>query len=155
MTPKNTRAVPQRKILSRIDPRRSQSERGVCAILLGDDPSELERGLQDKFAHANLIGGDAILAVAIPCHLVVKTTVHCRLSMGCRSQKRAIEEGETHMNSRIKEHPLSPLQKRLRNKWNRSIGKRVLQDLHSYSSSMIEHLTSPTDCDVSATVPDR
>jgi AraC family transcriptional regulator of adaptative response/methylated-DNA-[protein]-cysteine methyltransferase len=36
----------------------AQSERGVCAILLGDDPDELVRDLQDRFPRANLIGGD-------------------------------------------------------------------------------------------------
>ena len=36
----------------------AQSERGVCAILLGDDPDELARDLQDRFPRANLIGGD-------------------------------------------------------------------------------------------------
>jgi AraC family transcriptional regulator of adaptative response/methylated-DNA-[protein]-cysteine methyltransferase len=35
------------------------SERGVCAILLGDDPDQLARALQDRFPRANLIGGDA------------------------------------------------------------------------------------------------
>jgi AraC family transcriptional regulator, regulatory protein of adaptative response / methylated-DNA-[protein]-cysteine methyltransferase len=35
------------------------SERGVCAILIGDDPDELARDLQDRFPRANLIGGDA------------------------------------------------------------------------------------------------
>lgn len=37
----------------------AQSERGVCAILLGDDPDSLARDLQDKFPRARLIGGDA------------------------------------------------------------------------------------------------
>ncbi|MEP6887016.1 MAG: bifunctional DNA-binding transcriptional regulator/O6-methylguanine-DNA methyltransferase Ada [Nitrospirales bacterium] len=36
-----------------------KSERGVCAILLGDDPDELTHDLQDRFPCANLIGGDA------------------------------------------------------------------------------------------------
>ena len=36
----------------------AKSERGVCAILLGDDADELARELQDKFPSANLIGGD-------------------------------------------------------------------------------------------------
>ncbi len=36
----------------------AQSERGVCAILMGDDPDELARDLQDQFPRANLIGGD-------------------------------------------------------------------------------------------------
>src|SRR5262245_43699678 len=35
------------------------SERGVCAILLGDDPDVLARDLQDQFPQAHLIGGDA------------------------------------------------------------------------------------------------
>jgi AraC family transcriptional regulator of adaptative response/methylated-DNA-[protein]-cysteine methyltransferase len=34
------------------------SERGVCAISLGDDPEALVRELQDQFAQAELIGGD-------------------------------------------------------------------------------------------------
>ena len=35
------------------------TEKGVCAIELGDDPEALVRGLQDRFAHADLVGGDA------------------------------------------------------------------------------------------------
>lgn len=35
------------------------SERGVCAIFLGDDPDALVRDLQDRFPRAELIGGDA------------------------------------------------------------------------------------------------
>jgi AraC family transcriptional regulator of adaptative response/methylated-DNA-[protein]-cysteine methyltransferase len=34
------------------------SERGVCAILMGDDPDALARDLQDRFPRAELIGGD-------------------------------------------------------------------------------------------------
>ena len=34
------------------------SERGVCAILIGDDPDALARDLQDRFPRAHLIGGD-------------------------------------------------------------------------------------------------
>lgn len=34
------------------------SDRGVCAILIGDDPDALVRELQDHFARAELIGGD-------------------------------------------------------------------------------------------------
>jgi AraC family transcriptional regulator of adaptative response/methylated-DNA-[protein]-cysteine methyltransferase len=36
----------------------AQSERGVCAILLGEDPDALARDLQDRFPKARLIGGD-------------------------------------------------------------------------------------------------
>jgi AraC family transcriptional regulator, regulatory protein of adaptative response / methylated-DNA-[protein]-cysteine methyltransferase len=35
------------------------SERGVCAISIGDDPDALARDLQDRFPRARLIGGDA------------------------------------------------------------------------------------------------
>jgi AraC family transcriptional regulator of adaptative response/methylated-DNA-[protein]-cysteine methyltransferase len=35
------------------------TEKGVCAILLGDDPDALVRNLQDRFPKAELIGGDA------------------------------------------------------------------------------------------------
>jgi len=37
----------------------ARSDRGVCAILLGDDPDRLARDLQDRFPRARLIGGDA------------------------------------------------------------------------------------------------
>ncbi|MDH0303156.1 MULTISPECIES: bifunctional DNA-binding transcriptional regulator/O6-methylguanine-DNA methyltransferase Ada [unclassified Pseudomonas] len=36
----------------------AQSERGICAILLGDEPEPLLKDLQDKFPKAHLIGGD-------------------------------------------------------------------------------------------------
>lgn len=35
------------------------SARGICAILLGEDPAALTRSLQDQFPKAELIGGDA------------------------------------------------------------------------------------------------
>ena len=37
----------------------AQSDRGVCAILLGDEPDRLAHDLQDRFPRAKLIGGDA------------------------------------------------------------------------------------------------
>ncbi len=36
----------------------AQTERGICAIALGDDPDLLVRALQDQFANAELIGAD-------------------------------------------------------------------------------------------------
>ena len=36
----------------------AQSVRGVCAILLGDDPDKLVRELQDQFPKASLVGAD-------------------------------------------------------------------------------------------------
>ncbi|MGA9658526.1 MAG: bifunctional DNA-binding transcriptional regulator/O6-methylguanine-DNA methyltransferase Ada [Asticcacaulis sp.] len=37
----------------------AQSDKGVCAITMGDDPESLVRDLQDRFPQAQLIGGDA------------------------------------------------------------------------------------------------
>jgi AraC family transcriptional regulator of adaptative response/methylated-DNA-[protein]-cysteine methyltransferase len=37
----------------------AKSAKGVCAILLGHDPDQLARDLQDRFPRANLIGADA------------------------------------------------------------------------------------------------
>jgi AraC family transcriptional regulator of adaptative response/methylated-DNA-[protein]-cysteine methyltransferase len=45
----------------------ASSERGICAILLGDDPDALARDLQDRFPQANLIGGDPAFE-----HLIAK-----------------------------------------------------------------------------------
>ena len=36
----------------------AQSERGICAILMDDDPVVLVKDLQDRFPKAHLIGGD-------------------------------------------------------------------------------------------------
>jgi AraC family transcriptional regulator of adaptative response/methylated-DNA-[protein]-cysteine methyltransferase len=35
------------------------SQKGVCAIFLGDDPDQLARNLQEQFPKADIIGGDA------------------------------------------------------------------------------------------------
>jgi AraC family transcriptional regulator of adaptative response/methylated-DNA-[protein]-cysteine methyltransferase len=37
----------------------AQSDKGICAILLGNDPEALVRELQDRFPRAELLGGDA------------------------------------------------------------------------------------------------
>jgi len=37
----------------------ARSRKGLCAILLGDDPEPLLRELQDRFPNAQLVGGDA------------------------------------------------------------------------------------------------
>jgi AraC family transcriptional regulator of adaptative response/methylated-DNA-[protein]-cysteine methyltransferase len=36
----------------------AQSDRGICAIFLGDDPDKLACDVQDSFPRASLIGGD-------------------------------------------------------------------------------------------------
>ena len=43
----------------------AQSLRGICAILLGDEPDALVRDLQDQFPQARLIGGDAAFEQAV------------------------------------------------------------------------------------------
>jgi AraC family transcriptional regulator of adaptative response/methylated-DNA-[protein]-cysteine methyltransferase len=37
----------------------ARSNKGVCAIFMGDDPDTLARDLQDRFPRAQLVGGDA------------------------------------------------------------------------------------------------
>ncbi len=37
----------------------AKSDRGICAIFLGDEPDALTQNLQDRFPQANPIGGDA------------------------------------------------------------------------------------------------
>jgi AraC family transcriptional regulator of adaptative response/methylated-DNA-[protein]-cysteine methyltransferase len=37
----------------------ARSEKGVCAIMLGEEPDALVRDLQDRFPRADLVGGDA------------------------------------------------------------------------------------------------
>ncbi|MCB2792061.1 bifunctional transcriptional activator/DNA repair enzyme protein Ada, partial [Listeria monocytogenes] len=39
----------------------AQSQRGICAILLGEEPEPLLRELQAPFPRAQLLGGDADL----------------------------------------------------------------------------------------------
>ena len=38
----------------------AQSIKGICAILLGNDPDKLVRDLQDRFPNANLMGNDRL-----------------------------------------------------------------------------------------------
>jgi AraC family transcriptional regulator of adaptative response/methylated-DNA-[protein]-cysteine methyltransferase len=37
----------------------AKSERGVCAVLMGDDPLQLARDLQDQFPKADLVGDES------------------------------------------------------------------------------------------------
>jgi AraC family transcriptional regulator of adaptative response/methylated-DNA-[protein]-cysteine methyltransferase len=36
----------------------AQTEKGICAIIIGDDPEEIILDLQNRFPHANFSGGD-------------------------------------------------------------------------------------------------
>jgi AraC family transcriptional regulator of adaptative response/methylated-DNA-[protein]-cysteine methyltransferase len=82
------------------------TEKGVCAILIGDDPDELSRGLQDRFPRADLIGGDAAFErlVARVVGFVEAPAFGCDLPLDVRGTAfqqrvwqalRAIPAGET------------------------------------------------------------
>ncbi len=43
----------------------ASSAKGVCAILLGDDPDALLRNLQDRFPRATLVGGDRVYETVV------------------------------------------------------------------------------------------
>jgi AraC family transcriptional regulator of adaptative response/methylated-DNA-[protein]-cysteine methyltransferase len=45
----------------------ARAQRGLCAILIGDDPDALARDLQDRFPHAEFIGGDAGFEEVVAC----------------------------------------------------------------------------------------
>jgi len=60
--------------------------RGVCAILLGEDPAELARDLEDRFPRAKLIAGDAAFEklVAKVVGLVEAPALGCDLPLDVR-----------------------------------------------------------------------
>ena len=62
------------------------TDKGVCAILLGDDPDALARNLQDRFPRAQLIGADARFeaAVAKAVGLVERPTLGFDLPLDIR-----------------------------------------------------------------------
>jgi len=82
------------------------TDKGVCAILLGDDAQQLVRELQDRFKNANLIGGDrgfeALVAKVVG--LVEQPALGCDLPLDVRGTAfqqrvwqalRGIPAGET------------------------------------------------------------
>jgi AraC family transcriptional regulator of adaptative response/methylated-DNA-[protein]-cysteine methyltransferase len=82
------------------------TEKGVCAILIGDDPDELAHELQDRFPRADLIGGDAAFEalVARVVGFVEAPALGCNLPLDVRGTAfqqrvwqalRAIPAGET------------------------------------------------------------
>lgn len=62
------------------------SDKGVCAILLGDEPDDLLRDLQDRFPRATLIGGSADFesTVALVVGLVERPSVGLDLPLDIR-----------------------------------------------------------------------
>ena len=52
----------------------ARSQRGVCAISLGDDAEALLRELQDRFPRAELVGGDAAFEQLVLARIVEPTS---------------------------------------------------------------------------------
>ncbi len=63
------------------------TENGICAILLGDDPDVLVRDLQDRFSHAQLIGGDKDFERLVDLPLDVRGTAFQRRVRQARCAK--------------------------------------------------------------------
>ena len=78
----------------------ANSERGVCAVLIGDDPLQLMRDLQDQFPKANLIGGKGGYEdlVAKVVGLIEKPGVGIDLPLDIRGTAR--ESGQHFSKSR-------------------------------------------------------
>ena len=66
------------------------TDKGVCAILLGDDPDTLVRDLQDRFPNADFEGGDAEFERMV--------AASCRTGRGARS---AIGSAARHPRHRV------------------------------------------------------
>lgn len=93
----------------------AQSELGICAILLGDDPEQLIRDLQSRFPHAGLAGGDAdfekVVAQVIGFVEAPGAGIHLPLDVrGTAFQQRvwqalrAIPAGKTATYTEIAQH---------------------------------------------------
>jgi AraC family transcriptional regulator of adaptative response/methylated-DNA-[protein]-cysteine methyltransferase len=59
------------------------TDKGICAIALGDDPSALVNDLQDRFSHSELVGGDTKFdkLVAQVVGFVERPTTDCKLPL--------------------------------------------------------------------------
>ncbi|HEU0277690.1 MAG TPA: bifunctional DNA-binding transcriptional regulator/O6-methylguanine-DNA methyltransferase Ada [Rhodanobacteraceae bacterium] len=71
----------------------AQSQRGICAILLGDDPDRLTRDLQDQFPKADIIGCDGefeqLIAQVVGCVEAPSLGLHLPLDVqGTAFQER-------------------------------------------------------------------
>lgn len=97
----------------------AQSERGVCAIALGDDADALVRDLQDRFPSATLVGGDAAFEqqVARVIGFVEAPQLGLDLPLDIRGTAfqqrvwaalREIPPGETHSYRQVAERIGSP-----------------------------------------------
>jgi AraC family transcriptional regulator of adaptative response/methylated-DNA-[protein]-cysteine methyltransferase len=95
------------------------TERGICAVLMGDDPELLVRDLQDRFPKADLIGADAGFerTVALVVGLVEAPRIGLDLPLDLRGTAfqqrvwaalRAIPAGETVSYTELARHIGSP-----------------------------------------------
>ncbi|EIC84377.1 bifunctional DNA-binding transcriptional regulator/O6-methylguanine-DNA methyltransferase Ada [Serratia sp. M24T3] len=97
----------------------AESSRGICAILLGDNPQTLVESLQDNFPHAQLLGNDPDFEqrVATVVGFVDRPTAGLNLPLDIRGTAfqqrvwhalRAIPVGETLSYSQVAEKIGSP-----------------------------------------------
>ena len=97
----------------------ARSQRGVCAISLGDDADVLLRELQDRFPRAELIGGDAIFEqlVAQVVGMIEQPNIGIDLPLDVRGTAfqqrvwqalRQVPAGETASYAQIAERIGSP-----------------------------------------------
>jgi len=95
------------------------TERGICAVLMGDDPEPLVRDLQDRFPKAALIGADAGFerTVALVVGLVEAPRIGLDLPLDVRGTAfqqrvwaalRAIPAGETVSYTQLAQRIGSP-----------------------------------------------
>ena len=97
----------------------ARSQRGVCAIALGDDPERLLRELQDRFPRAELVGGDAAFErlVAVVVGMVEHPGIGAELPLDVRGTAfqqrvwralREIPAGETASYAQVAQRIGSP-----------------------------------------------
>jgi AraC family transcriptional regulator, regulatory protein of adaptative response / methylated-DNA-[protein]-cysteine methyltransferase len=68
------------------------SEKGVCAILLGDDPDCLLREFQDQFPHATLLGGSTDFEITIAAVVAFIDTPQAGLNLPLDVQGTAFQQ---------------------------------------------------------------
>src|SRR6266404_1704354 len=107
------------------------SDKGVCAIFLGDDPHKLSKELEDRFPKARLIGGDKNFErmVAKVIGFVEARRLHCQLRQNSETDRLAncgacgswSLRGQCHRCR----HPLPPRGAHRRQSLRLSVGRRT------------------------------
>ena len=65
---------------------------GVCAILMGDDPDELARDLQDRFPRAEIVGGDETFEETVATVVGMVERPHARTELPLDIRGTAFQE---------------------------------------------------------------